>query len=57
MVMPGQGQAQGKGFSIVLAGRNFCLDVEGESFYDGAAIVTWYSEHKHNQTWNIVPAW
>jgi hypothetical protein len=56
MVMPGQGQAQGKGFSIVLAGRNFCLDVEGESFYDGAAIVTWYSEHKHNQTWNIVPA-
>jgi len=54
--VPGQGPAQGRGYAILLAGRNFCLDIKGGDIYDGTQIITWFNESKPNQTWNILPA-
>ena len=55
-IVPGTGQAQGRGYSIIMADSGFCLDVEGADFHDEADVITWYTEGKPNQTWLIEPA-
>ena len=40
---------------IVQANGKFCLDVNHASYHNGSKIITWLTEHKPNQTWNILP--
>ena len=54
-VVPAQGQLVGKGYAILFASQNYCLDAKGGLLFDKTAIITWLNEGKPNQTWNIIP--
>jgi hypothetical protein len=55
-IVPGMGQAQGRGYHIVMADDGFCLDISGGDYSDNARVISWYCESKPNQTWQIIPA-
>lgn len=40
-IVPSQGQASGKGFTICQANGPFCLDAKGGSVEDGVPIILW----------------
>jgi hypothetical protein len=39
-----------------MADDGFCLDIKGGLVYNEAPVITWYTENKPNQTWQILPA-
>lgn len=39
-----------------MADDGFCLDISGSDYSNNTRVITWYSESKPNQTWQIVPA-